>query len=77
MLKRGRCCAPLPPLEETLLVIHPLFYTVVGYNLTVYAVTEGVDASVTLTIVRSGNLDLPANVTFMTVPGSAGGMCLQ
>ena len=39
-----------------------------------YSVMEGVDPSVTLTVFRTGNIDLPANVTFSTVPGTADGI---
>ena len=46
-------------------------YAVVGFAPTVYSVTEGVVPSVTLTVFRTGNVNLTANVTFMTVPGSA------
>ena len=53
-----------------------LFYTDVGFDPTVYFVTEGVDTSATLTIFRTGNLNLTANVTFMTVPGTAECECL-
>ena len=38
---------------------------------------EGDDLFVILTLVRSGNVDLTANVSFMTVPGSADGMILN
>ena len=43
----------------------------VGFDPTTYTVTEGPGAFVTLTIFRRGNIDLPANVTFMTSPGTA------
>ena len=49
-------------------------FLVVGFDPTEYTVTEGEDPSAVLTIVREGNLDLSANVTFMTVPGTADGI---
>ena len=45
-----------------------------------YIVTEGDDLFAVITVVRIGtgteilNTDLPANVSFMTVPGSANGI---
>ena len=48
-------------------------YTVVGFDPTSYTVTEGTDPSVTLTVFRTGNEDLPATVNFATVPGTADG----
>ena len=51
-----------------------LFFLVVGFDPTEYTVTEGEDPAAILTIVREGNLDLSANVTFMTVPGTAEGI---
>ena len=45
-----------------------------------YIVTEGDDLFAVITVVRIGtgteilNADLPANVSFMTVPGSANGI---
>ena len=51
-----------------------IWCTVVGFDPVSYSVIEGVNPSAILTIVRSGNLQLPANVTFMTIPGSADGM---
>ena len=49
----------------------------VGFDPTVYTVTEGVNEVVVLTLVRSGNTNLSANVSFMTLTGTADGMCMQ
>ena len=53
------------------------FFVVVGFDPIAYTVAEGDDLFVILTLVRSGNVDLTANVSFMTVPGSADGMILN
>lgn len=49
----------------------------VGFDPTVYTVTEGVNEVVLLTLVRSGNTDLSASVSFMTLTGTADGMFVQ
>ena len=47
------------------------FRTVVGFNESVYMVTEGMDFFAILGIFRDGNTKLSTNVSFMTVAGSA------
>ena len=44
-----------------------------GFDPTLYTVIEGVNAFVRLRIFRTGQIGLPGNVTFATVPGSAEG----
>ena len=46
-------------------------HLVVAFTQTVFTVFEGRDSFVTLGVSKSGNLDLPANVTFMTEAGTA------
>ena len=46
-------------------------HSVVAFTQTAFTVFEGQDSFVTLEVSRSGNLDLPANVSFMTEAGTA------
>ena len=50
-----------------------LFYIAVGFDPSEYSVAERPGGFVTLTVTRSGNIDLTANVTLLTLQGSADG----
>ena len=58
------------------IIIAILFLLVVGFFPTIYTVMEGVDPFVTLTLFRTGNINLTASVDLTTVPGSAVGTYL-
>jgi len=45
----------------------------VGFDPTVYTVTEGVDDGVSLRVVVNGSADIPLTVTVTTQPGTAEG----
>jgi len=46
----------------------------VGFDPTAYTVTEGVDGSVTLRVVKTGSAAIPVTAVVTTQPGSAGGL---
>ena len=46
----------------------------VGFDPTVYFATEGVDDTVTLTVVKTGSSDIPVTATVTTLSGSAQSM---
>ena len=47
---------------------------IVGFDPTAYSVTEGVDGSVALRVVKTGSAAIPVTAVVTTQPGSAGGL---